>query len=304
MAATNRAALLDPALMRAGRFDRKISIPRPDAAARLEILQVHARRHRLAPAVDLAQLAQDVPGLVGADLANLLNEAALAAVRDGAEEISDAHVQVRRPSPQPSCLRRRAGACRHPCAGRHPIPGVRCGHVRATSGAAGVTGDGVGCEAVYALVSRWGCVAWACMWSMRGAVQAATDRVLMGDTKPAFNTDTPLGAKISRALAVHEAGRAVLAVQLRRETGLVDDVEKLSMVRRGQSYTRVAFARGLDDNYLLVTRKQLRVQLRLAVAGHASEELLGLDVSTYSADDFARAGVRASLLPSLGVAWV
>ena len=139
---------------------------------------------------------------------------------------------------------------------------------------------------------------------MCGAVQAATDRVLMGDTKPAFNTDTPLGAKISRALAVHEAGRAVLAVQLRRETGLVDDVEKLSMVRRGQSYTRVAYARGLDDSYLLVTRKQLRVQLRLAVAGHASEELLGLDVSTYSADDFARAGVRASLPPPLDVALV
>lgn len=95
MAATNRAALLDPALMRAGRFDRKITIPRPDADARLAILQVHARRHLLAADVDLRQLAQDVPGLVGADLANLLNEAALAAVRDGSTEIADFHVQVR-----------------------------------------------------------------------------------------------------------------------------------------------------------------------------------------------------------------
>lgn len=129
-------------------------------------------------------------------------------------------------------------------------------------------------------------VGWRC-------VQAATDRVLMGDTKPAFGTDTALSVKISRALAVHEAGRAVLAVVLRRDTGLVDDIEKLSMVRRGQSYTRVVYARSLDDDYLLVTRAQLRVQLRLAVAGHAAEELLGLDVSTYSADDFARAGVRA-----------
>ena len=123
------------------------------------------------------------------------------------------------------------------------------------------------------------------------------DRVLMGDTKPAFGVDTPLGAKISRALAVHESGRAVLAVRLRQETGLVDELEKVSMVRRGQSYTRVVYSRGLDDDYLLVTRKQLRVQLRLAVAGHAAEELLGLDLSTYSADDFARAGVRCGLDP-------
>ena len=108
MAATNRAALLDPALMRAGRFDRKITIPRPDADARLSILRVHARRHRLSDDVDLRQLAQDVPGLVGADLANLLNEAALAAVRDGAMEISESHVQVR---PPPS-----AGAAWPPCA--------------------------------------------------------------------------------------------------------------------------------------------------------------------------------------------
>jgi cell division protease FtsH len=94
MAATNRASLLDPALMRAGRFDRKITIPRPDADARLEILQVHAKKHKLADDVDLKQLAQDVPGLVGADLANLLNEAALSAVREKANVITEAHVQV------------------------------------------------------------------------------------------------------------------------------------------------------------------------------------------------------------------
>jgi cell division protease FtsH len=103
MAATNRAALLDPALLRAGRFDRKITIPRPDAEARLAILQVHAKRHKLVPDVDLKQLAQDVPGLVGADLANLLNEAALSAVRENATAITEAHVQVRllvQPAPE------------------------------------------------------------------------------------------------------------------------------------------------------------------------------------------------------------
>ena len=94
MAATNRASLLDPALMRAGRFDRKITIPRPDAESRLAILKVHARKHKLADDVDLKQLAQDVPGLVGADLANLLNEAALSAVREQSDAIYERHIQV------------------------------------------------------------------------------------------------------------------------------------------------------------------------------------------------------------------
>lgn len=108
MAATNRASLLDPALMRAGRFDRKIPIPRPDAEARLQILKVHARKHKIADDVDLQQLARDVPGLVGADLANLLNEAALSAVREQADAIYERHVQVG----NLPCAR---GACIHTC---------------------------------------------------------------------------------------------------------------------------------------------------------------------------------------------
>ena len=119
------------------------------------------------------------------------------------------------------------------------------------------------------------------------------DRVLMGDSKPAIGTDTPLGVSISKALAVHESGRAILAVKQRAATeGLIDDIEKLSIVRRGQSYTRIVFARGQDEDYLVVTKRQLLAQLRLAVAGHAAEEVMGLDPSTFSADDFARAGVR------------
>lgn len=122
-------------------------------------------------------------------------------------------------------------------------------------------------------------------------LQSAMDRVLMGDTKPAISTDTDLGVHIAKAIAVHESGRAILALKLREETGLVDDIEKLSIVRRGQSYTRIVFARGEDENYLMVTKRQLMVQLRLAVAGHAAEEVLGLDPTTFSADDFAGAGV-------------
>jgi len=81
IAATNRADLLDPALLRAGRFDRKIRVQRPDEKGRLDILRVHARRFQLDPSVDLSQLARDLLGLSGAELENVLNEGALEAVR-------------------------------------------------------------------------------------------------------------------------------------------------------------------------------------------------------------------------------
>ncbi len=88
MAATNRPELLDPALLRAGRFDRQVLVDRPDMVGREAILMVHARRIRLAPDVDLSIVARRTPGFVGADLANLLNEAALLAARADKEAVT------------------------------------------------------------------------------------------------------------------------------------------------------------------------------------------------------------------------
>jgi cell division protease FtsH len=88
MAATNRPDILDPALLRPGRFDRQIVVPLPDLPERLAILQVHTRGKRLASDVDLEVIAKGTPGMSGADLANLVNEAALNAVRRGATEIA------------------------------------------------------------------------------------------------------------------------------------------------------------------------------------------------------------------------
>ncbi|KAL6752417.1 hypothetical protein V8C86DRAFT_2755828 [Haematococcus lacustris] len=88
MGATNRADLLDPALMRPGRFDRKVRMPKPDTEGRFDILQLHLRKKKIAPDVDLMQLSRDLPGLVGADLANIVNEAQLTAVRAGRTEIT------------------------------------------------------------------------------------------------------------------------------------------------------------------------------------------------------------------------
>jgi cell division protease FtsH len=87
LAATNRPDVLDPALLRPGRFDRTITVQAPDHKGRLEILQVHTRQVPMHEDVDLEALSRSTPGMTGADLANLVNEAALGAARDG-------HVQV------------------------------------------------------------------------------------------------------------------------------------------------------------------------------------------------------------------
>ncbi len=87
MAATNRPDILDPALLRPGRFDRQIVVPLPEATERQAILEVHSRDKRMGPDVDMETMAQATPGMSGADLANLVNEAALVAVRRGSKEI-------------------------------------------------------------------------------------------------------------------------------------------------------------------------------------------------------------------------
>jgi cell division protease FtsH len=88
LAATNRPEILDPALLRAGRFDRQVLVDRPDHKGRLQILQVHVRKVALATGVDLDQVAGMTTGFTGADLANLVNEAAIAATRRRAEAVS------------------------------------------------------------------------------------------------------------------------------------------------------------------------------------------------------------------------
>ncbi len=93
IAATNRPDILDPALLRPGRFDRQIFIPKPDVKGRYEILKVHAKNKKLAPDVDLELVARATPGFTGADLENLLNEAALLAARKGKEQISMEEVE-------------------------------------------------------------------------------------------------------------------------------------------------------------------------------------------------------------------
>jgi cell division protease FtsH len=88
LAATNRPEILDPALLRAGRFDRQVLVDRPDKKGRVQILNVHVRRIKLAPDIDLEKVAALTTGFTGADLANLVNEAALMATRRRAGEVN------------------------------------------------------------------------------------------------------------------------------------------------------------------------------------------------------------------------
>ncbi len=87
MAATNRPDVLDPALLRPGRFDRQITMSNPDLKARVEILKVHAKNKKLSPKINLEDISKRTPGFSGADLENLLNEAALLAARENRKEI-------------------------------------------------------------------------------------------------------------------------------------------------------------------------------------------------------------------------
>jgi cell division protease FtsH len=88
LAATNRADVLDPALLRPGRFDRRVTVQPPDRNGRAEILRVHTRGVPLAQDVNLTEIAAETPGLVGADLRNLVNEAALLAARRGRDDVA------------------------------------------------------------------------------------------------------------------------------------------------------------------------------------------------------------------------
>jgi cell division protease FtsH len=96
MAATNRPDILDSALLRPGRFDRQVTVPLPELDDRKAIVRVHAQHKRLAEDVDLDVVARGTPGMSGADLANLVNEAALFAVRDGEDAIFMRHFEMAR----------------------------------------------------------------------------------------------------------------------------------------------------------------------------------------------------------------
>jgi len=211
VAATNRPDLLDSALVRAGRFDRKIVIRRPDEAGRKEVLEIHARRHKMSPTVDLGQLAKDLPGLSGAELGNVLNEAALEAVRRDGDEI---------------------------------LP-----------------------EDVF----------------------GAVDRVLQGIRRPSL----PDRFAIKKSMAIHEAGTAIVASLLHEEAQRIEAVERVSIVPRGRDWSRTIYARGNDEDYIIMTKGRILDRIKVILAGRAAEEVYDGVPSTYGTNDIRDASKLA-----------
>ena len=182
--ATNRADLLDPALMRPGRFDRKVTVPLPGLDARAKILQIHLAKRNVDPEIDTVQFAKNLPGMSGAELANICNEASAISVRRGVTVIE--------------------------------------------------TED----------------------------VINAVDRVTNGLKHPILDKTVPIVAMLTR----HELGHAIVASVMFRQTGLIEPVERVSIVPRGKDPTQTTYNRRSDEDYLFPTRARLLERVQAGAA--------------------------------------
>ena len=202
--ATNRADLLDPALMRPGRFDRKVTVPQPGIDARAKILQIHLAKRNVDPEIDTLQFAKNLPGLSGAELANICNEAAAISVRRGSDIIETVDVME------------------------------------------------------------------------------AVDRVTNGLRQPSFDKDDQTVHRLTR----HELGHAVVATVLYKSTGLIEAVERVSIIPRGRDPTQTSYNRKRDEDYMFPTRARLLERVQVLMAGRAAEEVYyGNDITEYSFAD-------------------
>eukprot|EP00899_Mesostigma_viride_P009515 jgi/Mesvir1/18565/Mv17077-RA.2 len=213
--ATNRVDLLDPAIMRPGRFDRKIKVELPTLDGREAILRIHAKKMKLDASVDLREVAKMLPGFSGAELANMLNEAAVNTARRQVSAIT--------------------------------------------------------------------------MFD----IYAAIERVTGGVNKIPLDPALP----ITRQITVQEAGHAVVATVLRLRGAELERVENVSLIPRGDMWSRTVYQRSGDEEYSVIANTKPRMMARLLVilAGRAAEhEVYGdANLSTCSLDDLEDATLMA-----------
>ena len=200
--ATNRADLLDPALLRPGRFDRKIEVNKPNVDARQKILQIHLSKRNVNPDIDTARLARNLPGMTGAEIASVVNEAAVHCVRREGSQIEEEDVMY------------------------------------------------------------------------------GSDRVLYGVRGRAHDKDELL----TKLIACHEVGRAVVQETLRKETKLLEPCEFISIVPRGFQAATTLFSRFDDNEYMYPTRERLMERVEVLTAGVEAEKLVYDEVSSYGTD--------------------
>ena len=205
--ATNRADLLDPALLRPGRFDRKVRVPLPNVEARAKILQIHLSKRNCNPEIDTKRLAQNIPGLSGAEIANICNEAAVHCVRREGEQIEE------------------------------------------------------------------------------DDVLQAVDRVVSGIRLSPHPKDSPL----TRKLAIHELGHALVQHVLHKSTGLIEDIELVSIVPRGFEPTVTLIQRKRDEDYMYPTRARMCERIQVLLAGRAAESAIYGETTTRGTEDIIEA---------------
>ena len=236
IAATNRADLLDDALLRPGRFDRRVTIGLPDAKGRLDVLKIHARKKLIGDAVDLEQLALDTPGLSGAELANVVNEAALSAARRGADAVEQDDFDAALDRILYGLKRRLLPDRLRPK--RHM--------------AIYEAGTGILCE-VLRLRERE---------EKRRRQQQRQQQQQQADKESSNSSASP---SASSSIFSDDSGSMPLSAEA---------VERLSIAPRGDSWSRTILARRGDAAAFVVTRARVEARLQILVAGHAAETLL------------------------------
>jgi cell division protease FtsH len=190
--------------MRPGRFDRKVTVPQPGLDARAKILQIHLSKRNVDPEIDTMQFAKNLPGLSGAELANICNEASAISVRRGGEIIEAEDVLN------------------------------------------------------------------------------AVDRVTNGLRHGVHDKDNATVHRLTR----HELGHALVATILHGHTGLIEAVERVSIVPRGRDPTQTTYNRKRDEEYEFPTRARLLERVQVLLAGRAAEEVFfGDDITTMGSVD-------------------
>lgn len=205
--ATNRADLLDPALLRPGRFDRKVRVGLPNVEARAKILQIHLSKRNCNPEIDTKRLAQNLPGLSGAEIANICNEAAVHCVRRNGEQIEEFDVLN------------------------------------------------------------------------------AVERVVSGIRLSPHPKDAPL----TRKLAAHEVGHALVQNLLHKSTGLIENIELISIIPRGFEPTITLIQRKRDEEYQYPTRARYCERVQVLLAGRTCEKVLFGETTTRGTEDIVEA---------------
>src|SRR3712207_7276 len=272
IAATNRPDILDPALLRPGRFDRQIAVDRPDLEGRKRILEVHAKGKPLAPDVDLETVARRTPGFTGADLANVLNEGALLTARGNGTQITDATLEeaIDRVIAGPERKTRAMSEKEKKVTAYHADEDARD---RRAPGFAGADLASVLDEDALLTARGNGT-------QITGAtLEEAIDRVIAGPERKT----RAMSEREKKVTAYHEGGHALVAHALPN----LDPVHKVTILPRGRSLGHTLVL-PTEDKYTQ-TRSEMIDTLAYALGGRAAEELVFHEPTTGAGNDIEKA---------------